>query len=88
MSSVTFTFDSTIMGTMRQIDIVHRGLIAVELSADGTFMTPHNPCNLTRFYPLCPKNSDDVPFLTGELRIVSVHNHLGYAIILSVALAY
>lgn len=64
-SSAPFAFDSTPMGTMRQINIVHWGLITLKFPADGAFVPSHNPCNLTQGYPLCPKHSNDVPFFTG-----------------------
>jgi hypothetical protein len=65
LSSVLFAFNSTLMGTMRQIDVVDGGFIPFELSADGAFMTPHNPRNITEPLPLCPKDGYDITFLTG-----------------------
>jgi hypothetical protein len=63
--SVLFAFHGTLLGTMGQVHIVDGGLIPLELSANGTFVAPYNPCNLTYPFTLRPKNGYDVAFFTG-----------------------
>jgi len=62
---VLFAFHGTLLGTMGQVHIVDGGLIPLELSANGTFVAPYNPCNLTYPFTLRPKNGYDVAFFTG-----------------------
>jgi len=63
--SVPFAFTSPLMVAMSHIDSVHRLFISFEFSADGAFVAPQNPCNLTGPSSLRLKNGYDVPLLTG-----------------------
>jgi hypothetical protein len=65
LGGVFFAFHGTLLGTMRQVHIVDGGLISLEFSANGTFVAPYNPCNLTDPFTLRPKNGYYVAFFTG-----------------------